>query len=363
MYGNYKRNIHNRIKPKFSNEEIIKFTHEEENIKKTNIENIQNDNNINLDLKESNEKININNNNIPKYNIFNRPDNYKSQKTNSGNFIIDNFLSQKRQNSNEDNELNKIFSPININDIKTENSPSKNNINNNIEEIKILNIDEKYFDKELSIKSEESNDEELKSKIQSQIDKIKEIKENQRKKLLQENDNDIYGYSANPNDLIRNIYNIINSNEDDDDSENEKNIEKWEKEKYMFGLNKNKKSLENDKFNDLNKKDNSNNYFKKIKDKIFIEDNIDKNKILYDINQKFNQEKEIRDLLIQRKNDNENEKKNIMKNQEVIKEKIDNYLKQYYRLKNMLIYFIEKEDSNYNININEEFEEDNYISS
>ena len=205
MYGNYKRNFHNRIKPKFSNEEIIKFTPEEENIKKANIENIQNDNNINLDLKESNEKININNNNIPKYNIFNRPDNYKSQKTNSGNFIIDNFLSQKRQNSNEDNELNKIFSPININDIKIENSPSKNNINNNNEEIKILNIDEKYFDKELSIKSEESNDEELKSKIQSQIDKIKEIKENQRKIYNQQNDYKIY-----KNKLLFNLIDYIN---------------------------------------------------------------------------------------------------------------------------------------------------------
>jgi hypothetical protein len=29
----------------------------------------------------------------------------------------------------------------------------------------------------------------------------------------------------------------------------------------------------------------------------------------------------------------------------------------------MLIYFIEKTDSNYNLNITNEFEEDNYISS
>ena len=106
--------------------------------------------------------------------------------------------------------------------------------------------------------------------IKDKVDRIKEVKEHQRKCLLVENLDGLYGKSQNPNDIIRGIYDTLN--EENDDSEYEEEIDKWEKAQFKSGIKLNQLNLNNDfysqnKNNEIDNNFRNNNLYEKLNKK------------------------------------------------------------------------------------------------
>jgi hypothetical protein len=82
------------------------------NFRRNNFINNNKDNNeiIEFSKEEKNQETNDKKTNQYGTNIFDRPDNYKSKIGNTGDFINDNFISQKRR---AEEDINKIFEPLN----------------------------------------------------------------------------------------------------------------------------------------------------------------------------------------------------------------------------------------------------------
>ena len=309
-----------------ANNEIIEFSKEEKTKKEEK------------EVERKDKKIN-------QYgsNIFDRPDNYKSKITNTGDYIKDNFISQKRKS---DEEINFIFAPLKENEIKEIEKIEKNE-KNNPEEILLENEEEIIIN--------ENPDEEFDKILKDKIEEIKKVKENQRKNLIQENEDGLYGQSKAPKEILKDIYKMVNNDNLSDEEENENMIDQWEKEQFKSGMNVNKKKK------DIHKINNNDNFENKL-NKLFLNvndvslDNI-KNNILNEINQakdkihKYNgtSKSNVEDL------------EKIVLNQNKFQEKIQFYIQQYFSLKNFLINTIKEEE-------NEDFEykkdlEQYYLSS
>ena len=320
------------------------------NFRRNNFINNNNDNNeiIEFSKEEKNQEINDKKTNQYGTNIFDRPDNYKSKIGNTGDFINDNFISQKRK---AEEDINKIFEPLNEKEIKeiekNYNFQIKNN--NNPEEIKFEE------EEEIIINEIPDNDEEFNKILKDKIEAIKKVKENQRKNLIQENEDGLYGQSKGPKEILKDIYKMVNNENFSDEDDNENMIYEWEKEQFKSGMNVNKKKKVMDNIKD---KDNFENKLNKLflnVDKVNLE-NV-KNNILIDIND--NRDK-IDKYNGSSKNYSEDLEKIIL-NENKFKNKINFYIEQYFSLKNLLINTIKEEEG-------EEFENKNdfdeyYISS
>ena len=266
---------------------------------------------------------------------------------NNSTFLRDMFLSQKHQRDESEIEHeNKIFAPI------TEQSnfvpfDSDDMINTNKEEIQI---------------ESEAEDEEDKI-IKDKIKRIKEIKEHQRKCLLQENEDGLYGKGATPKEMIKEIYNIIEENNGENEfnneleSDNEKMINKWENEQYKSGLNLNniKRPVEH------NEEENVEEMLNALSEKV-LGNKDDFNVILRNIDEEIKKDKQTVSIVDMRKKEYQSEIVQIIKNESVIKEKLGLYINQYYKVKNEILKLIGKEEEEEDIFNNEETNED-YMSS
>ena len=226
----------------------------------------------------------------------------------SGNFLRDTFSTQNyyEQGKKKDNETDHIFAPLTQEDMKkinTEKNNSKNNYNSNkfrpkkidlkefnemnqqrinnynnkISKLKNqddieLNLEEEdpYCDDEssgegvpkmskkqyklmdkLGIDLEDENlDNDINNIIKDKVDRIKEVKDHQRKCVLVENLDGLYGRSQNPDDIVRGIYSTLN--DENDDSEYEQEIDKWEKAQFKSGIKLNHLNLNEDFYNKNN---------------------------------------------------------------------------------------------------------------
>ena len=356
-----KNNDKSEFEVKFSEEKDLFDTNE-----KNKIININNKSNINQDKNFEKEIINM-------ANID------KNSKTD--NFLNDNFYSEKQEDKNNSNikELNSIFSPI------TQEQIQKNNIKkNNYEKPKILknndeikfniNINENYSDKESdnsefekprpkNYKAEklkkimddivDSSDENNLTNliVKDKVAKIKEIKEHQRKCLLQENLDGLYGKSQNPNEIIKGIYNTIEG--DENDSELEEEINNWEKAQFksgvkLGGLNMdkqfgNKEIFINNKNNKLYEKINKGNY-------------LDFDELMNDVYQGVDKNKNLMNNFENKKNEYNSEIEKINEIELKLKDSLNFYINQYYDVKKKLINIMQGRNDNENKESNiEEF--------
>ena len=313
----------------------------------------------------------------------------------SGNFLRDTFSTQNyyEQGKKKDNETDHIFAPLTQEDMKkinTEKNNSKNNYNNNkfrpkkidLKEFnemnqqiindynnkknsKIKNNDEielnleeedpycddessgggmpkmskkqyKLMDK-LGIDLEDENlDTDLNNIIKDKVDRIKEVKDHQRKCLLVENLDGLYGRSQNPDDIVRGIYSTLN--DENDDSEYEEEIDKWEKAQFKSGIKLNQLNLNEDFYNknnnnEINLNFKCNNLYEKLnkKEGIDLDDLIDNISLIVD------RDKSLLYNFVNKKNDYNIELSKIINNKNKLEKDLDNYIKQYCVLKNILI--------------------------
>ena len=364
--GNNDNNINNSTQ---NSGEIIEFTKEEEN---TNFEkiNIENDNNFSLDNELSR------NTPIMELNLSKNSKN-KFIKQHSS-FLQDTFLSQKQKRSQEEiDHDNKIFSPF-VQELDFVPLPSYNtgkevfnNLSSNNEEIS-FNVDNKSEEKDTTnIPLEEKNVVEEKNEIEDEVDKIvkdkiskiKEIKEHQRKCLLQENEDGLYGQSTTPKQMIREIYSYFEENGDEEkmyndeiESENEEMVKKWENEQYRSGININK--IKNDSIEHKNY--NIEQYLQKLSEKLFQNKKDDNdcdeyNKVLNSLQSDIEKDKETITFIQKRKKDYKSEIEKIESNEELIKSKLEFYINQYEKIKNIIYTLIQEDEIS-------ESKEDFYIS-
>lgn len=299
--------------------EIIEFTQEEEPI--TNKTNIQNETPI--------TEINLNNKRI----------------SNNNTFLKETFLSQKHQRAQSEIEHeNKIFSPI-------------------TSEIDYIPLDTNKNKEEIVFESENEEDDNDKI-IKEKIKLIKEIKEHQRKCLLQENEDGLYGKGATPKEMIKEIYSIIEEKDDinnytnEIESDNEKMINKWENEQYKSGLNLNniKRPVEH------SKEENLEDVLNTLSDKI-LGNKDDYNTILRNIDEEIKKDKQTVNIVDMRKKEYQSEIVQIKKNEFIIKEKLDKYINQYYKVKNEILKLIDENDDDDEDNIFNNEETEDYMSS
>lgn len=364
--GNNDNNINNSTQ---NSGEIIEFTKEEEN---TNVEkiNIENDNNFSLDNELSRDtpimELNISKNSKNKY--INQ----------HSSFLQDTFLSQKQKRSQEEiDHENQIFSPF-VQELDFVPLPSYNtgkgvfnNLSSNNEEIS-FNVDNKSEERDTEniplerndvIEEKNEDEDEVDKIVKDKISKIKEIKEHQRKCLLQENEDGLYGKSTTPKQMIREIYSYFEENGDEEkmyndeiESENEEMVKKWENEQYRSGININK--IKNDSIEHINY--NIEQYLQKLSEKLFQnkkdENDCDEyNKVLNSLQSDIEKDKETITFIQKRKKDYKSEIEKIESNEELIKSKIEFYINQYEKIKNIIYTLIQEDEISEN-------KEDFYIS-
>ena len=317
----------------------------------------------------------------------------------SGNFLKNNFSSQKYYEGGQKKgkETDHIFAPLTqdeITKINSENLKNNNNSNRNknrfipkkinIEEFnnknketiknyskkKITNNDEieinleeedPYCDLEesscemkkiskkkmklmdklgIDLDDEESN-KDIDKIINDKVDRIKEVKEHQRKCLLVENLDGLYGKSQNPNDIIKDIYTTLN--EENDDSEYEEEIDKWEKAQFKSGIKLNQLNL-NEEFyskndnNEINLNYKYNNLYEKLNKK----EGIEFEELINDVNQFVERDKNLLYNYVNKKNDYNIELNKIIDNEKKLEKEIDFYIEQYSQLKKKLIYLAQE---------------------
>ena len=321
----------------------------------------------------------------------------------SGNFLRDNFSTQNyfSQDKKKVSETDHIFAPLTEKDIQKINSEKNiknNNYNNNKFRPKKLNIEEfnemnkriidSYNKKNNKIRNNDEidlnlddddpycNDEESSCGIQKiskkqyklmdklgidlededlnndvnniikdKVDRIKEVKDHQRKCLLVENLDGLYGKSQNPDDIIKGIYSTLNNENDDSDYEEE--IDKWEKAQFKSGIRLNQLNL-NDEFysktnnNEINLNYKNNNLYEKLnkKEDLNFDDLID------NISQTVDRDKSLLYNFVNKKNDYNIELTKIINNEKKLEKELDFYIKQYTELKKLLFNILQdkKED-------------------
>ena len=348
----------------------------------------------------------------------------------SGNFLKDNFSSQKYIENGakkNKNELDHIFAPLTqdeITKIKSEKNNQKNNyINNNskkfipkkinLEEFnaknqeiidnyskkntKIKNNDEielnleeedpycnldesscemqkiskkkfKLMDK-LGIDLEDETDlnKDIDKIINDKVERIKEVKDHQRKCLLVENLDGLYGKSQNPNDILKDIYTTLN--DENGDSEYEEEIDKWEKAQFKSGIRLNQLNLNEDFYAKNNNNEINLNYkYNNLYEKLNKKEGIGFDELISDVGQIVERDKTLLSNYVNKKNDYNIELNKIIDNEKKLEKDLNFYINQYCELKKKLYNILqEKQDDNNdkkdNSNANNEFKLDKFYIS
>ena len=325
----------------------------------------------------------------------------------TGNFLKDNFSSQKYYEGNikKKNDIDHFFAPLTqedlqkINDSKKTNTKTRGNkfipkeidldkfnqsnidiinkysqkpkkINNNDElEFNLDNEDDAYaIDDESSeeikkipknkmklinklgidLEDETEINKDIDNIIKDKVDRIKEVKQHQRKCLLVENLDGLYGKSQNPNDILRGIYDTLN--DQNDDSEYEEEIDKWENAQFKSGIKLNQLNLNNDFYsqNKINEID-TNFKYQNIYEKLMKKEGLEYDELINDFSQIVERDKNLLHNYVNKKNDYNIELNKIINNKKKLENDLDRYIKQYNELKKFLIKLIEeKEDTNIN---------------
>ena len=325
----------------------------------------------------------------------------------TGNFLKDNFSSQKYYEGNikKKNDIDHFFAPLTqedlqkINDSKKINTKTRGNkfipkeidldkfnqsnidiinkysqkpkkINNNDElEFNLDNEDDAYaIDDESSgeikkipknkmklinklgidLEDETEINKDIDNIIKDKVDRIKEVKQHQRKCLLVENLDGLYGKSQNPNDILRGIYDTLN--DENNDSEYEEEIDKWEKAQFKSGIKLNQLNLNNN-FYSQNKTNEIDTNFKyqNLYEKLMKKEGLEYDEIINNFTQIVERDKSLLHNYVNKKNDYNIELNKILDNKKKLENDLERYIKQYKELKKFLIKLIEeKEDTNIN---------------
>ena len=325
----------------------------------------------------------------------------------TGNFLKDNFSSQKYYEGNikKNNDIDHFFAPLTqedlqkINDSKKTNTKTRGNkfipkeidldkfnqsnidiinkysqkpkkINNNDElEFNLDNEDDAYsIDDESSgeikkipknkmklinklgidLEDETEINKDIDNIIKDKVDRIKEVKQHQRKCLLVENLDGLYGKSQNPNDILRGIYDTLN--DENDDSEYEEEIDKWEKAQFKSGIKLNQLNLNNN-FYSQNKTNEIDTNFKyqNLYEKLMKKEGLEYDELINNFTQIVERDKSLLHNYVNKKNDYNIELNKILDNKKKLENDLERYIKQYKELKKFLIKVIEeKEDTNIN---------------
>ena len=281
--------------------------------------------------------------------------NDKNNKNNNNNYIKNKFQ-PKKLNLNEFNEMNKNI----INNYAKKNTRIKNNdeIELNLEDDDpYCNQDEsscefqkipknklKLMDKlGIDLEDEDLNND-VNSIIKDKVDRIKEVKEHQRKCLLVENLDGLYGKSQNPDDIIKGIYTTLN--DENDDSEYEEEIDKWEKAQFKSGIKLNQLNLNNDFYSKNNNNEINLNYkYNNLYEKLNKKESIEFDELINNISQIVDRDKNLLYNYVNKKNDYNIELTKIISNEKKLEKELDFYIKQYCELKKKLLNsFQEKKD-------------------
>ena len=328
----------------------------------------------------------------------------------SGNFLRDNFSSQKYYEGNikKNSDIDHFFAPLTQEDMKKINTDNFNNKGNKIKGNKFIpkNIDLEQFNQtnkdiinkfsakskalknndelDFNLENEEEDpyamDEESSGEfkkipknkmklidklgidleeetainkdiddiIKDKVDRIKEVKQHQRKTLLQENLDGLYGKSQNPNDILRGIYDTLN--EENDDSEYEEEIDKWEKAQFKSGIKLNQLNLNNEFYSQNKSSEIDNNFrYNNLYEKLNKKEGLEFDDLINNLNQIVERDKSLLYNYINKKNDYNIELNKINQNKKKLESELERYIKQYNELKKFLVNIIEEKNET-NIN-------------
>ena len=327
----------------------------------------------------------------------------------SGNFLRDNFSSQKYYEGNikKNSDIDHFFAPLTQEDMKKINTENYNNKGNKIKGNKFIpkNIDLEQFNQtnmdiinKFSSKSKilKNNDEldfnleneedpytideessgefkkipknkmklidklgidleeetainkDIDDIIKDKVDRIKEVKQHQRKTLLQENLDGLYGKSQNPNDILRGIYDTLN--EENDDSEYEEEIDKWEKAQFKSGIKLNQLNLNNEFYSQNKSSEIDNNFrYNNLYEKLNKKEGLEFDDLISNLNQIVERDKSLLYNYVNKKNDYNIELNKINQNKKKLESELERYIKQYNELKKFLVNIIEEKNET-NIN-------------
>ena len=261
---------------------------------------------------------------------------------NQSNMDIINKFSQKSKNLKNNDELD--FNLENEEDPYAVDDESSGEIK------KIPKNKMKLIDK-LGIDLEEENqiNKDIDDIIKDKVDRIKEVKQHQRKTLLQENLDGLYGKSQNPNDILRGIYDTLN--DENNDSEYEEEIDKWEKAQFKSGIKLNQLNLNNEFYSQNKSNEIDNNFkYKNLYEKLFKKEGLEFDVLVHNFSQIVERDKELFNNYVNKKNDYNIELSKINQNKKKLENELERYIKQYNELKKLLVKIIEdKNDTNINV--------------
>ena len=184
--------------------------------------------------------------------------------------------------------------------------------------------------------------------IKDKVDRIKEVKQHQRKTLLQENLDGLYGKSQNPNDILRGIYDTLN--EENDDSEYEEEIDKWEKAQFKSGIKLNQLNLNNEFYSQNKSSEIDNNFrYNNLYEKLNKKEGLEFDDLINNLNQIVERDKSLLYNYVNKKNDYNIELNKINQNKKKLESELERYIKQYNELKKFLVNIIEEKNET-NIN-------------
>ena len=184
--------------------------------------------------------------------------------------------------------------------------------------------------------------------IKDKVDRIKEVKQHQRKTLLQENLDGLYGKSQNPNDILRGIYDTLN--EENDDSEYEEEIDKWEKAQFKSGIKLNQLNLNNEFYSQNKSSEIDNNFrYNNLYEKLNKKEGLEFDDLINNLNQIVERDKSLLYNNFNKKNDYNIELNKINQNKKKLESELERYIKQYNELKKFLVNIIEEKNET-NIN-------------
>ena len=322
----------------------------------------------------------------------------------TGNFLKDNFSSQKYYEGGKKNksDIDHFFAPLTEEDldkINTDNNNSKKNKNKgnkfipkeiNLDKFTQSNLDiiNKYSQKSKTIKNNDELDfvveneedpyaiqdesscefkkipknkmklmdklgidledeaelnKDIDNIIKDKVDRIKEVKQHQRKCLLVENLDGLYGKSQNPNDILKGIYDTLN--DENNDSEYEEEIDKWEKAQFKSGIKLNQLNLNNEFYAKNSNNEIDNNYkYNNLYDKLNKKEGLEFDEILNNFSQIVERDKNLLYNYVNKKNDYNIELSKIINNKNKLENDLERYIKQYNELKKFLINIIEEKN-------------------
>ena len=289
--------------------------------------------------EEDLDKINTDNNNSKKNkNKGNKfiPKEINLDKFNQSNLDIINKYSQKSKTIKNNDELDFV--------VENEEDPYAIQDESSCEFKKIPKNKMKLMDKlGIDLEDEAELNKDIDNIIKDKVDRIKEVKQHQRKCLLVENLDGLYGKSQNPNDILRGIYDTLN--DENNDSEYEEEIDKWEKAQFKSGIKLNQLNLNNEFYAKNSNNEIDNNYkYNNLYDKLNKKEGLEFDEILKNFSQIVERDKNLLYNYVNKKNDYNIELSKIINNKNKLENDLERYIKQYNELKKFLINIIEEKN-------------------